>query len=84
MSYSISTLLTRNLHDVFGEKDPGRNPFHPSQLPRNTPSAHNRYLVGEIRAGRCPDGRRSAPSSRSREYPACASTSCGEIRLFSR
>jgi hypothetical protein len=24
MSYSISTLLTRNLHDVFGEKDPAR------------------------------------------------------------
>src|SRR2546422_10964342 len=23
MSYSISTLLTRNLHDVFGENDPG-------------------------------------------------------------
>ena len=24
MSYSISTLLTRNLHDVFGENDPER------------------------------------------------------------
>jgi hypothetical protein len=24
MSYSISTLLTRNLHDVFGEDDPAR------------------------------------------------------------
>jgi hypothetical protein len=24
MSYSISTLLIRNLHDVFGENDPGR------------------------------------------------------------
>src|SRR6266436_1511901 len=24
MSYRISTLLTRNLHDVFGENDPGR------------------------------------------------------------
>ena len=24
VSYSISTLLTRNLHDVFGENDPGR------------------------------------------------------------
>jgi len=24
MSYSISTLLTRNLHDVFGEIDPKR------------------------------------------------------------
>jgi hypothetical protein len=24
MPYSISTLLTRNLHDVFGENDPGR------------------------------------------------------------
>jgi hypothetical protein len=24
MSYSISTLLTRNLQDVFGENDPGR------------------------------------------------------------
>jgi hypothetical protein len=24
MSYSISTLLTRNLHDVFGENDPPR------------------------------------------------------------
>src|SRR4029434_10956001 len=24
MSYSISTLLTRNLHEVFGENDPGR------------------------------------------------------------
>ena len=24
MSYSISTLLTRNLHDVFGENDPRR------------------------------------------------------------
>jgi hypothetical protein len=24
MSYSISTLLTRNLHDVFGESDPAR------------------------------------------------------------
>src|SRR6266576_3223475 len=24
MSYSISILLTRNLHDVFGENDPGR------------------------------------------------------------
>ena len=24
MSYSIPTLLTRNLHDVFGENDPGR------------------------------------------------------------
>ena len=24
MSYSISTLLTRNLHDVFGENDPVR------------------------------------------------------------
>ena len=24
MSYSISTLLTRNLHDVFGENDPTR------------------------------------------------------------
>ncbi len=24
MSYSISTLLTRNLHDVFGEADPAR------------------------------------------------------------
>jgi hypothetical protein len=24
MSYSISTLLTRNLHDVFGENDPKR------------------------------------------------------------
>ena len=24
MSYSISTLLMRNLHDVFGENDPGR------------------------------------------------------------
>ena len=23
-SYSISTLLTRNLHDVFGENDPAR------------------------------------------------------------
>jgi len=23
MSYSISTLLTRNLNDVFGENDPG-------------------------------------------------------------
>jgi len=26
MSYSISTLLTRNLHDVFGENDPRRRP----------------------------------------------------------
>jgi len=24
MSYSISTLLTRNLHDVFAENDPAR------------------------------------------------------------
>jgi hypothetical protein len=24
MSFSISTLLTRNLHDVFGENDPAR------------------------------------------------------------
>jgi hypothetical protein len=24
MPYRISTLLTRNLHDVFGENDPGR------------------------------------------------------------
>ena len=24
MNYSISTLLTRNLHDVFGENDPAR------------------------------------------------------------
>jgi hypothetical protein len=24
MSYSVSTLLTRNLHDVFGENDPVR------------------------------------------------------------
>ena len=24
MSYSISTLLTRNLHDVFGENNPAR------------------------------------------------------------
>ena len=24
MSYSISTMLTRNLHDVFGENDPAR------------------------------------------------------------
>jgi hypothetical protein len=24
MSYSISILLTRNLHDVFGENDPAR------------------------------------------------------------
>jgi hypothetical protein len=24
MSYSISTLLTRNLNDVFGENDPAR------------------------------------------------------------
>ena len=24
MSYGISTLLTRNLHDVFGENDPAR------------------------------------------------------------
>src|SRR5438874_5539931 len=24
LSYSISTLLTRNLHEVFGENDPGR------------------------------------------------------------
>ena len=24
MSYSLSTLLTRNLHDVFGENDPAR------------------------------------------------------------
>jgi hypothetical protein len=24
MSYSISTLLTRNLHDVFGKNDPAR------------------------------------------------------------
>ena len=24
MSYSLSTLLTRNLHDVFGENDPTR------------------------------------------------------------
>jgi hypothetical protein len=24
MSYSVSTLLTRNLHDVFGENDPTR------------------------------------------------------------
>jgi len=24
MSYSISTLLTRNLYDVFGENDPAR------------------------------------------------------------
>jgi hypothetical protein len=24
MSHSISTLLTRNLHDVFGEGDPAR------------------------------------------------------------
>jgi hypothetical protein len=24
MSYSISTLPTRNLHDVFGENDPAR------------------------------------------------------------
>ena len=24
MSYSITTLLTRNLHDVFGENDPAR------------------------------------------------------------
>ena len=24
MFYSISTLLTRNLHDVFGENDPAR------------------------------------------------------------
>ena len=24
MSYSVSTLLTRNLHDVFGESDPAR------------------------------------------------------------
>jgi len=26
MSYSISTLLIRNLHDVFGENDPARRP----------------------------------------------------------
>ena len=24
MSYSVSTLLTRNLHDIFGENDPAR------------------------------------------------------------
>ena len=24
MTYSIATLLTRNLHDVFGENDPAR------------------------------------------------------------
>jgi hypothetical protein len=24
MSYSVATLLTRNLHDVFGENDPAR------------------------------------------------------------
>jgi hypothetical protein len=53
--------------------------LHPLQhagLSRRSPgcpsSAHNRYLVGEIRAGRYRDGRRSAPSLRSREYPACA------------
>jgi hypothetical protein len=27
MSFSISTLLTRNLHDVFGENDPARLPW---------------------------------------------------------
>jgi hypothetical protein len=35
MSYNISTLLTRNLHDVFGENDPARDGARPS--PRSSP-----------------------------------------------
>ena len=38
MSYSIATLLTRNLHDVFGENDPARR----------------RAAVGEIFNQECP------------------------------
>lgn len=30
MSYSISNLLTRNLHDVFGENDPRASTKHES------------------------------------------------------
>jgi hypothetical protein len=31
MSYSISTLLTRNLHDVFGENDPAVGVLPPTR-----------------------------------------------------
>src|SRR2546429_278085 len=32
MSYSVSTLLIRNLRDVFGENDPARSEEHTSEL----------------------------------------------------
>ena len=40
MSYSISTLLTRNLHDVFGENDPAR---------RRAASSNNADLLAQPR-----------------------------------
>src|SRR5215469_10065296 len=53
MSYSISTLLTRNLHDVFGENDPKRR----------------RTAIDEIFAEGCvfydPSGASTAPATRS-------------------
>ncbi len=39
MSYSISTLLTRNLHDVFGENDPAR---------RRAASSNNADLLAQL------------------------------------
>ena len=41
MSYSISTLLSRNLHDVFGENDSERRAYWPD-LKLNFPPASTR------------------------------------------
>jgi hypothetical protein len=44
MSYSISTLLTRNLNDVFGENDPVRRRAAIDQISMTISSSHASLL----------------------------------------
>jgi hypothetical protein len=78
MSYSVSTLLTRNLHDVFGENDPARRRgaideiftedcvfYDPSKGVYRGRDEIDR-IAGAIRA----------------THPDSSSTPCGRILLF--
>ena len=47
MSYSISTLLIRNLHDVFGENDPARRRAAINEIFNDDP-ARRRAAINEI------------------------------------
>ena len=78
MSYSISTLLTRNLHDVFGENDPARRRAAIDEIftedcvfyePRGVYRGRDEIdrVAGAIKSSH-PDGRRSGRIWKPRAY----------------